>query len=81
LVGHITIGDGAVVAAQGGVTKSVPPNTTVSGYPAREHSKARKLWAHTAQLPDLVRRLRELEVEVERLRKGAIIDPSAEDDR
>jgi UDP-3-O-[3-hydroxymyristoyl] glucosamine N-acyltransferase len=81
LVGHITLGDGAVVAAQGGVTKSVPPDTTVSGYPAREHSKARKLWAHTAMLPELFKRVRELEAEVKRLRNGASIDTSAEDDR
>lgn len=80
LVGHITLGNGAVVGAQGGVTKSVPPNTTVSGYPAREHSKARRLWAHTAMLPELFKRVRELEAELERLRNGASIDSSAEDD-
>jgi UDP-3-O-[3-hydroxymyristoyl] glucosamine N-acyltransferase len=81
LVGHITLGDGAVVGAQGGVTKSVPADTTVSGYPAREHSRARKLWAHTARLPELFKRVRELEAEIESLRKGARVDSSAEDDR
>jgi UDP-3-O-[3-hydroxymyristoyl] glucosamine N-acyltransferase len=80
LVGHITIGDNAVVGAQGGVTKSVPPNTIVSGYPAREHGLARKLWAHTSQLPSLFKRVRELEREIESLRKGAVVDSSAEDD-
>lgn len=81
LVGHITLGDGAVVGAQGGVTKSIPAGTTVSGYPAREHSFARRLWAHTAQLPELFRRVRELEKLVEELRKGATVDSSAKDDR
>lgn len=81
LVGHIRLGDGAVVGAQGGVTKSIPENTTVSGYPAREHSKARRLWAHTAQLPELFKRVRELEKEIENLRKGEPVDSSAEDDR
>lgn len=81
LVGHITLGDGAVVGAQGGVTKSVPPHTTVSGYPAREHSKARKLWAFTSRLPDLYDRVRALETELEKLRKGEPVDSSAEDDR
>jgi UDP-3-O-[3-hydroxymyristoyl] glucosamine N-acyltransferase len=80
LVGHITLGDGAVVGAQGGVTKNVPENTVVSGYPAREHSRARKLWAHTARLPELFKRVRELESEIEALRKGASIDSAAEDD-
>jgi len=80
LVGHITLGEGAVVGAQGGVTKSVPAGTTVSGYPAREHSQARRLWAHTAQLPALFKRVRELEAKIAELTKGAPIDPSAEDD-
>lgn len=81
LVGHITLGDGAVVGAQGGVTKSVPAHTTVSGYPAREHSYARRLWAHTAQLPALFKKVRELESKIAELQKGAGLDTSAEDDR
>jgi UDP-3-O-[3-hydroxymyristoyl] glucosamine N-acyltransferase len=81
LVGHIHIGDNAVVAAQGGVTRDVPENTVVSGYPAREHSLARKLWAYTAQLPQLFKRVKELEKMTEELRKGATVDSSAEDDR
>lgn len=40
LVGHIGIGDFAIIAAQAGVIGSVEENTTVSGYPAREHSEA-----------------------------------------
>ncbi|HMY35729.1 MAG TPA: UDP-3-O-(3-hydroxymyristoyl)glucosamine N-acyltransferase [bacterium] len=40
LVGHINIGDHAVIAAQAGVIGSVDENTTVSGYPAREHRAA-----------------------------------------
>ncbi|MDH3198178.1 MAG: UDP-3-O-(3-hydroxymyristoyl)glucosamine N-acyltransferase [Candidatus Krumholzibacteria bacterium] len=80
LVGHITIGDNAVVGAQGGVTKSIPPDTTVSGYPAREHGLARRLYAHTARLPDLFRRVRELERIVAELEKGASVDSSATDD-
>jgi UDP-3-O-[3-hydroxymyristoyl] glucosamine N-acyltransferase len=81
LVGHIKLGDGAVVGAQGGVTKNVPADTVVSGYPAREHSLARRLWAHTNQLPSLVKRVRELEARLKELEKGAGIGSSAEDDR
>lgn len=80
LVGHITIGDGAMVGAQGGVTKSVPPDTAVSGYPAREHKKARRLWAYTNKLPDLFERVKELERKLGELEKGEVIDSSAEDD-
>ena len=81
LVGHITIGDGAMVGAQGGVTKSVPPDTAVSGYPAREHKKARRLWAFTNRLPDLYERVKELERKLAKLEEGESLDSSAEDDK
>lgn len=81
LVGHITIGDGAMVGAQGGVTKSVPPNTAVSGYPAREHKKARRLWAMTNRLPDLFERLKELERKIRLLEEGRALDPPTENDK
>ena len=61
LVGHITIGDGAIVGAQAGVTKSVPANTIVSGYPARPHSQAKKLYACTQKLPEFYESIADLE--------------------
>ena len=64
-VGHIRIGDGATVAAQAGVTKSVADGARVSGYPAMEHNRARRLNAHVRRLPDLVEQMKALE---ERLR-------------
>jgi len=69
LVGHINIGDNVMVGAQGGVTKSVPANTKVSGYPAREHSCARKIYALWARLPELFRDVKELAKRVEDLEK------------
>lgn len=69
LVGHIQIGQGAVVGAQAGVTKSVPPHTMVSGYPAREHRKAKKIEAHLSYLSDYVERIKKLEKEVKLLSK------------
>jgi UDP-3-O-[3-hydroxymyristoyl] glucosamine N-acyltransferase len=81
LAGHITIGDGAMVGAQAGVTKSVPANTSVSGYPAREHNKARRLWAYSNRLPELFERVKELERKLARYEEETPLDPSAEDDR
>jgi UDP-3-O-[3-hydroxymyristoyl] glucosamine N-acyltransferase len=81
LAGHITIGDGAMAGGQAGVTKSVPPNTTVSGYPAREHGKARRLWAYTNRLPDLFDRIRELERKLNELEEGEAFGSSAADDK
>jgi UDP-3-O-[3-hydroxymyristoyl] glucosamine N-acyltransferase len=69
LVGHIEIGDGAMVGAQGGVTKSVPPNTRVSGYPAREHGFARKIYAASTRLPELLKEFRRLQERVEALER------------
>ncbi|MDD5583733.1 MAG: UDP-3-O-(3-hydroxymyristoyl)glucosamine N-acyltransferase [Candidatus Omnitrophica bacterium] len=71
LVGHIHIGDGAVVGAQGGVTKSVPANTFVSGYPARPHDQAMKVYACVQKLPELYKRIKELEEKIAQL-EGAL---------
>ncbi len=81
LGGHITIGDNAMVGAQGGVTKSIPPGMQVSGYPAREHSMAKRLYAYIARLPDLFNRLKDLENKVKSLEKGTDIDKTTEDDQ
>jgi UDP-3-O-[3-hydroxymyristoyl] glucosamine N-acyltransferase len=59
--GHIRIGDGATVAGQAGVFADVPAGATVSGYPARPHRESLRAQAGLFRLPDLMRRLRELE--------------------
>ncbi len=68
--GHIVIGDRAMVGGQAGVTKDVPANTVVSGYPAREHGAAKKLYAYTAMLPEMFKRVKELERRLRELEKG-----------
>lgn len=80
LVGHITIGDGARVGAQAGVTKNIPSAASVSGYPAREHSFARRICAATARLPDLLKDFYNLRRRVEALEKGKESGSPAEDD-
>lgn len=69
LVGHITIGDNTVVGAQAGVTKSIPANTRVSGYPAMEHETALKVEAHTRRLPELARELKALRARLSQLER------------
>lgn len=66
-VGHITIGDRVVVGAQSGVSKSVPSDTTVFGYPARDHQKARKLHGYTMRLPEMHKKIKELEQRIKEL--------------
>ena len=69
VVGHIYIGDGAVAAAQAGVTKSIPPGMKVSGYPAREHSQAKRVNACLQRLPQLYKQVKELEQKLEKIKK------------
>ncbi|MFO7768399.1 MAG: UDP-3-O-(3-hydroxymyristoyl)glucosamine N-acyltransferase [bacterium] len=59
--GHLEVGDGAVVGAQAGVTKDIPEGTFVSGYPARPHREAQLQLAAVARLPELRRKVREME--------------------
>jgi UDP-3-O-[3-hydroxymyristoyl] glucosamine N-acyltransferase len=79
--GHIVIGDRAMVGAQGGVTKDVRPSTVVSGYPAREHNVAKRLFAHTAMLPELFKRVKEMERRLRELEEGGRRGPPTANDR
>lgn len=60
--GHLTIGDGAQVAAKSGISNSVEPGAVVGGYPAIEASLWRRAVAAFPKLPDLLRRVRQLEL-------------------
>lgn len=64
VVGHVTIGDGARVGAQSGVINDVPPGETRSGMGPLPHRQWLKAQAAFDHLPDLRRRLRELEKKV-----------------
>ncbi len=66
--GHLTVGDGAVITAQSGVPTDVPPRSLYSGYPAVENREWLKTMAALNRLPDLQRRVRELEAEIEKLK-------------
>ncbi|MBN2564838.1 MAG: UDP-3-O-(3-hydroxymyristoyl)glucosamine N-acyltransferase [Candidatus Eisenbacteria bacterium] len=77
LVGHIEIGDGAMVGAQAGVTRSIPAGERVSGYPARKHAAAKRLYALTEHLPALVSRVKDMEARLGRLESEEREDGSA----
>jgi UDP-3-O-[3-hydroxymyristoyl] glucosamine N-acyltransferase len=61
VAGHLTIGDGVVATAQSGIPSSVAAGTAVSGYPAIENRAWLKSSAVFGRLPELQRRVRELE--------------------
>jgi UDP-3-O-[3-hydroxymyristoyl] glucosamine N-acyltransferase len=58
-----------VVGAQAGVTKSVPPGTRVSGYPATDHDLALRIQAHTRRLPEIALLVKELRGRLAELEK------------
>ncbi len=70
IVGHLQIGDGARVNAQSGVSKSIEPGKAVTGSPAFDYTSALRSQAMARKLPDMVKRLKELERIVEGLRKA-----------
>ncbi len=67
--GHITVGDGAMVAARSGVVKSVEPGAVVSGFPAIDHDEERRVMVAQRRIPELIRRIRNLERELEALKE------------
>jgi UDP-3-O-[3-hydroxymyristoyl] glucosamine N-acyltransferase len=64
VVGHITIGDGAKINAQSGVSKSIEPGKIVTGSPAFDYTAALRSQATTRKLPELERRIKELEDQI-----------------
>ena len=60
--GHISIGDGVTVGGQSGVTKSIPAgDIAYFGCPAREMRSVLKKEAYLWKVPDLLKRVKELE--------------------
>jgi UDP-3-O-[3-hydroxymyristoyl] glucosamine N-acyltransferase len=67
VAGHLSIGDGAIATAQTGIPHDVHAGALVSGYPAIDNRSWLKSSALFAKLPELQKRLRELERRVAEL--------------
>ena len=67
IVGHINIGDGAKINAQSGVSKSVEAGKAVTGSPAHDYTSALRSQAISRKLPELEKRIKELEAIVKQL--------------
>lgn len=67
IVGHIQLGDGAKVNAQSGVSKSIEAGKAVTGSPAYDYTSALRSQAVSRKLPDLEKRVKELEALVKQL--------------
>ncbi len=67
IVGHIQLGDGSKVNAQSGVSKSIEPGKAVTGSPAFDYTSALRSQAAARKLPELEKRVKELEALVKQL--------------
>jgi UDP-3-O-[3-hydroxymyristoyl] glucosamine N-acyltransferase len=68
IVGHLQIADGAKINAQSGVSKSIKtPGGAVTGSPAFDYTSALRSQALSRNLPELEKRLKELEELVRQL--------------
>ncbi|HEY6170412.1 MAG TPA: UDP-3-O-(3-hydroxymyristoyl)glucosamine N-acyltransferase [Verrucomicrobiae bacterium] len=63
LAGHLKIGDKVVIAAQSGVMHDIPAGEKWFGYPAQPDRQFKRQTVALQQLPELIRRVKELERE------------------
>ena len=68
--GHLRVGRGARLGAQSGIIGDVPPGSTVSGYPARDHREYLRGIGMMFKLPETVKRIKQLEDRIAALEKS-----------
>jgi UDP-3-O-[3-hydroxymyristoyl] glucosamine N-acyltransferase len=64
IVDHVFIGNDSVIAGCSMVINSLPPNSFVSGSPARPHVEDMRIQAAMSRLPDLLKEIKELKKKV-----------------
>lgn len=70
ITGHVEIGDDITIGAQAGVTKSfTKPGMKILGSPAYEANESKKIFIATRRLPDLMKKIANLEAELEKLKQ------------
>jgi len=67
IAGHLKLGKQVTVGAKSGVMRDVPDGGTVLGMPAAPDKQAKRQMIAVSQLPELIRRTRELEKQVAEL--------------
>ena len=69
VAGHLKIGENSRVLGKSGVTKDIPPNSTVSGFPAQPHMEELKIKATLQRLPILAKIVQGLEEKIKKIGK------------
>ncbi len=69
ITGHITVGDNSIIGGKAGVTKNIPPNTHVTGFPARDKWEDMRLQAYSRRQPELIEKIKKLEDKIDRMER------------
>lgn len=69
IAGHLKLGRQSTVGAKSGVMRDIPDGGTVLGIPAAPDKQAKRQWIAIQQLPDLIRKVKELEKQIKDLSK------------
>lgn len=68
VIGHIKIGNMVKIGAQAGVIGDIPDGMTIVGSPAIESNKAKRAYALIETLPDMRKKMRTLDKDVQKLK-------------
>ncbi len=75
IAGHLKLGHQSTVGAKSGVMRDIPDKGTVLGYPAFPDKEAKRQIIAVSQLPELIKRMRALEKQVEALGGKTVPQP------
>jgi UDP-3-O-[3-hydroxymyristoyl] glucosamine N-acyltransferase len=64
--GHLKVGKNVTITGKTGVTKNIPDNVTVSGLPAIDHNRWKRIRAVYLKLPEILERIKKLEKKSEK---------------
>ena len=67
VAGHLKLGRQSTVGAKSGVMRDIPDGGTVLGIPAMPDKQTKRQWIAMQQLPDVLRKIRELQRTVDQL--------------
>ena len=71
VAGHLNIGEGATLAAQSGVMSNIPDGAKWFGSPARPQLEMKLIYVAEARLPELLKRVAELEKQLAAIKAPA----------
>ena len=67
IAGHLKLGQQAIVGAKSGVMRDVPDKGAVLGIPAAPDKQAKRQFIAVQQLPEMIRRMRDMEKQIAEL--------------